>query len=1025
MNGRLSLLSAAVLMALAASGTDSKDANASSVNSLRNSGSGSTGASNSKVLQIHNKPRGTLGNSRMNSALRKGALLSHVQSHRKGAATGPRGSNVLYDQTAGFAGDGINVLQFSSSSIYSSMVSYNSQGADDFVVGGDGWSVTGFNFITWNWYGGDPADNNEAVDVYVYPDNGGLPGASPVCTSVGSTNNPSVYDVYTSLANVTLNTPCDLAPGTYWVAASFENATNPFNWPYAWGLTPSTDGAPGVWRNPGDGFGSGCTEWSTLADCGITGDYGYAFQVVGTAGGTPPGNGLELTLTLALDNGNPDQCGTATSLSVDVGDQVNFCYKVTNHTGVTLDYQTLSDTLGGTLFALDNEPLPDGGSIQYNRIVTAGTSTEGTITATWSSQNGLPTYVSDNTGASNFVDISATGTSLDLSDDGTVGVSLPFSFSFYGRPTNQICVGNNGGLIAGVSSCSLTYTNTALPTAGLGAAILPLWDDFDTESGGVYTETLGTAPNRQFVVEWYQRPHYDGATNTDTATFEVIIDEATGSFSFEYNDVEYTANGSAGGSDSAVCDGGVCATIGLQQDDTTANQYSFNTASVSDGMSIAWTPAGVTDQYSATASATLDVGAPAIAVDPESLSASLDPGATTTSTLTINNTGDRDLTWTIDESPATSNARSHFPAMPYHAPALTDEQRSQLSAKRAPVLTGKDGKPLFASFTGHPAGGFQVPAYGGSNDGTYNTFDAASPSPFTPIALFPGCPTACADYIGGSFANNDFSKEYLLGYSTGGFASIDTTTGAVTVINPDPGTGFGCGALRWDATTSTMFALCADGTVPTTYLYKVDLTTGTFTQVGESDGVFLVSAAFDASGAMYGLDIAGDQLIAMDKTTGAWQAIGPIGFNANYAQDIDFDPSTGVLWYAGYNYDTSSKYGFGAMYTLDTSTGAATEIGEFDNAAEISAFSIAVPSGGCATPDDVPWLSVSPASGTTAPGGSTATTVTFDATGLSPGTYDANLCVTSNDPSHHVVAVPVELTVTGDDEIFADGFDGN
>ena len=72
----------------------------------------------------------------------------------------------------------------------------------------------------------------------------------------------------------------------------------------------------------------------------------------------------------------------------------------------------------------------------------------------------------------------------------------------------------------------------------------------------------------------------------------------------------------------------------------------------------------------------------------------------------------------------------------------------------------------------------------------------------------------------------------------------------------------------------------------------------------------------------------------------------------------------------------------------------------------------------CAAPASVPWLSVSPASGTTAAGTSTPVTVTFDATGLAAGSYTANLCVRSDDPDAgpgngtDLVVVPVSLTVT-------------
>ncbi len=74
--------------------------------------------------------------------------------------------------------------------------------------------------------------------------------------------------------------------------------------------------------------------------------------------------------------------------------------------------------------------------------------------------------------------------------------------------------------------------------------------------------------------------------------------------------------------------------------------------------------------------------------------------------------------------------------------------------------------------------------------------------------------------------------------------------------------------------------------------------------------------------------------------------------------------------------------------------------------------------GVCDAPADVPWLSVSPTNGTTAPAATTPVDVTFDSTGLAAGTYNANLCISSNDPDPgpgnetELVIVPVELVVT-------------
>ncbi|KAB2966320.1 MAG: hypothetical protein F9K18_05765 [Thermoanaerobaculia bacterium] len=76
----------------------------------------------------------------------------------------------------------------------------------------------------------------------------------------------------------------------------------------------------------------------------------------------------------------------------------------------------------------------------------------------------------------------------------------------------------------------------------------------------------------------------------------------------------------------------------------------------------------------------------------------------------------------------------------------------------------------------------------------------------------------------------------------------------------------------------------------------------------------------------------------------------------------------------------------------------------------------------CSTPSDLPWISVNPAAGSTAPGASDVVTVTFDAAALSPGLYDGLLCVNSNDPATPLVEVPVSLTVT-DTMPFLDGFE--
>ncbi len=65
-------------------------------------------------------------------------------------------------------------------------------------------------------------------------------------------------------------------------------------------------------------------------------------------------------------------------------------------------------------------------------------------------------------------------------------------------------------------------------------------------------------------------------------------------------------------------------------------------------------------------------------------------------------------------------------------------------------------------------------------------------------------------------------------------------------------------------------------------------------------------------------------------------------------------------------------------------------------------------------PPPAPWLSIAPESGTL-PGNTAGglIAVNFDATDLSDGIYTGNVVITTNDPDHTQIVVPVTLTVTG------------
>jgi hypothetical protein len=939
------------------------------------------------------------------------AALTATLLGAREAAAGTQGT-ILYDQaTTAASGYAPSV------DLPPEMDAFDSAGADDFLVDDPaGWSVGRFNF------GAFPTPN-ATFAITVYADAGGLPGPTVVCSYAGLSGSQHGFD----RVRVPLPTPCDLPQGTYWVSFVGEPGTS-----LVWGaqfpvlLPPFFSGAPARWQNPGDGHGSGCTSWTNVQNCFIDGSEdpitnfadAFQFQVCGTPGaGSGGGDSLcgdesasvAVALTLAADNGDPNQCGAATSLDVDQGGRVNFCYTVTNTSAATLDYQWLHDSAAGELFAHEGLELAPGASLQFNR--TAEVVASRSYLATWTSADLLPNYVSSTrTNAGTFVDIAGVGTPLDLSDDGSANVTMPFAFAFYGVASNLLCINNNGFVLFQTDAPCVGYNQDAsIPTAFRFPAVMPFWDDLYT-GGNVYYATLGTEPNRRFVVEWSQKNHYDdGADDPGGVTFEVIFDEATGTISFEYQDMAF---------DNAAhpeWDRGGSATVGLDYDGSLIHSQGFHAAVYEDDSALDFVPIDVT-LSSAIATATVNVAAPGVTVMPAAIEAVAEGGAPVTRSLAIGNTGSLDLHWDLG---ASRSPRGHFPIVPAFVAPLGDPGAADWQRMpREKVAAARSSTPLPIPF-----GGFATMAYGlrfTFVGWEYDRFDDLSDPTVTTHV---GTPHDL--FYAGDFINGDFSKEYIINEANS-FATISTADGSVTYnygsVENSPEILFWLG-MTWDASTQTLYAVGLDPFVegpPHAFLATIDISHGArSTTIGQFPlGVLMIDIAVDSAGHLYGLDIASDALMAIDTDTAEVEAIGSIGFNANFAQDMDFDDATGVLYLAGVDGDSE----VGSLYTVNTLTGAATPIGPLNAGEQYDGFAI-VSGAPCLPPQSVPWLSVDPASGTTAPGGSSIVNVTLDPGSLGNGTHEANVCVFTNDLLNPRVVVPVTFSVTGSDGIFADGFD--
>lgn len=180
-------------------------------------------------------------------------------------------SPVLYDQIR-YIGEGGGAYAVRWDAGVGPGPAWSSEGADDFSVDGDGWTITEIQLI-----GGAAS---QLVDMAIYPDAAGLPGDTPVCSLPAT---PFTYpaDGPRALVSAPLSTPCALAPGSYWLGVSFVNDYS------FWQPNLPISGRQAVWRNPGGGVlaqVAPCPVWNTLEHClgAIQQGKDFSFRLLGT-----------------------------------------------------------------------------------------------------------------------------------------------------------------------------------------------------------------------------------------------------------------------------------------------------------------------------------------------------------------------------------------------------------------------------------------------------------------------------------------------------------------------------------------------------------------------------------------------------------------------------------------------------------------------------------------------------------------------------------------------------------------------
>jgi PKD repeat protein len=389
---------------------------------------------------------------------------------------------------------------------------------------------------------------------------------------------------------------------------------------------------------------------------------------------------------------------------------------------------------------------------------------------------------------------------------------------------------------------------------------------------------------------------------------------------------------------------------------------------------------------------------PCMMVEPDTMSATLSWGDSATNPLTISNDGAVDLEFELQEMDRGW--------MPLVQPVSIPPSDGNFPRDNAPTSVGPapNAPQYVAGGPGLPGILSGAPAYAVDVYPGYNLvyFESETPNPWTIIAPLPG-----NQYFAGDFINGDFSTLYVIDYGTNSLYAVDTTSGATTLIGPSPAYGGETWTGMTGAPDGTMYASSTN--ISRSTLYTVDLATGTPTVIGEITGApAIIDIAYNTlDGFIYGVEIVNDVLVRIDPATGAGTVVGALGVSANYAQGMDFEEESGVLYWAAYTTQ-------GELRILDPNTGASVLVGAFPSGAETD--SLAFATGGAGA--DVPWLFEDPISGTVAPQDSFVVDVTMDSMYVAqPGVYWATLKVKSNDPENSSFPVIITMTVLPSDDM--------
>ena len=559
--------------------------------------------------------------------------------------------------------------------------------------------------------------------------------------------------------------------------------------------------------------------------------------------------------------------------------------------------------------------------------------------------------------------VDASSQSALYGDEFVGRLRLPFDFDFYGATYSQVFLSDNG-YVNFAKPDQFNSFPIAIPSPSEpNAAIYPFWQDLAIDAtGSIDYATVGTAPNRAFVIEYSNVAVFgaslhvsfevklweDGridmlygnnpANPGDGRNAGIGIENATGTDALQFSFLQGLIDPNTAFRYESVPSGLVHGVVTDANDDSplggatvTATPGGRTTTTGSDGTySLRLRPgaydltASAGDYVSETTTLTVSDGsddvrnfaltAPIGSVTPATIDATVGYGSTTTAHITVGNAGSAPLHWEAKER----------------------DRGSEITIPNAASVTG-----TYAGWK-RPVIHGPVPRFG-----VKATLPPAGLEPIIndPVGDSQGPVDATQIRAG---LDGDSLLAMSIDFTPG--TPIDQTVGEIYVdVDQNPNTG-----------------------IPAPFL------AGLPTQDVGAEYLIGLFSVHDADPVVYSIDLNTFDIVGFGPANVVGHTINfeiPLEFLGGDDGNMDVDFALGDFFQP---FDWAPDVGHGTVVPFT----------------------------------DVAWLSESPAAGTTAEGATSDVTVTLGSPNLAPGTYHGLVVIVADDPKHHLLPVEVNLTVT-------------